>query len=789
MVFSSESSQALPSTEAPALDSVAQILQKAIALYQTGRSEISETLFRTILQTQAAHPEANYRLGLMAVEASQARAGLPHFALALQGCPTEQRYWLSYIDALIQAGESETARQFLALGRQHGLQGDAADVLAAQLAPAQGAAALQVDKKGIPSARDSNKLARLFRERRFHEAKTLATLLTRRFPGHGPGWHTLGLVAEAQGELAMALVSLQTAAQLCMADPQVHANLGRVLMSLGRLKEAELSCRKALDLAPGNVHAHIDLGNLQHELGRFAEAEASYRRALSIDPNNGLAHSNMGRTAHAQGRFKEAEPSFRRAVQCLPANASLHSNLLFCQCLNGSMDADALFAAHCQFSNRFEAPLRRLWPRHPNLRQPDRRLKIGFVSGDLRNHAAAFFIEPMFEALATDDRLDLYAYANHPQVDEVTQRLRRLVPHWQSVFALADRALADTIRSDGIDILVDLSGHSAFNRLLTFAHKPAPLQVGWMGYPGTTGLQAMDYYLGDQFLLPPGKYDHLFTEKLVHLPAYASFKPVVDAPPVNDLPALRKGFVTFGSFNRPNKISRDVIALWSALLRAEPEARMLLGGFPPEGQYDTVLTGFADEGIARERLHFYQKTNMLAYLDLHHQVDICLDTFPYNGGITTMHALWMGVPTLTLAGNTVAGRMGAGILGHVVLDQFVAEDAAAFVQQGLHWARQLPELASLRADLRERFSQSALGQPALAGAGLARALRIMWGRWCAGLPAAAFEVSAADPARAAPEPIEEYFCASLKVDCELADNLTNGGVLLSKLSQRNVSAQ
>ncbi|MDI1245176.1 MAG: tetratricopeptide repeat protein [Rhodoferax sp.] len=660
-----------------------QVLRKADDFLASGRLAVAECLYQTVLATEPKHPQANYQLGRLAVLQGQVHSALPYFA-----------------------------------------------------------AAKQFGKNGVPPAKDSNKLARLFKERRLPDAKNLATSLTRNFPGHGPSWHMLGLVSEAQGDLDAALAAMQTAVHLSATDPQLHANLGRMLMALGRLNEAEASYHQALTLKPGDVHAHINLGNLQHELSRFADAEASYQRALSIDPNNGLAHSNLGRTAHAQGRFKEAEPNFRRAVQCLPDNASLLSNLLFCQCLNGLMDADALFAAHREFSTKFEVPLRRLWPQHTNPHVPDRRLKIGFVSGDLRNHAAAFFIEPMFEALATDASLNLFAYANHPQADAVTQRLRRLVPQWQPVFALGDRALADTIRADGIDILVDLSGHSAHNRMLSFAHKPAPLQVGWMGYPGTTGLQALDYYLGDRFLLPPGKYDHLFTEKLVRLPAYAAFKPQADAPPVNDLPALHQGYVTFGSFNRPNKISREVIALWSAVLRAVPSAHMVLGGFPPEGQYNTVLAAFADEGIARERLHFHQKTNMRAYLELHHQVDICLDTFPYNGGITTMHALWMGVPTLTLAGHTVGGRMGAGIQGHVALGGFVAEDAAAFVQQGLHWAQQGPALASLRAGLRERFSGSALGQPALAGAGLVRALRLMWQRYCAGLPAASFEVRA-----------------------------------------------
>ena len=277
--------------------------------------------------------------------------------------------------------------------------------------------------------------------------------------------------------------------------------------------------------------------------------------------------------------------------------------------------------------------------------------------------------------------------------------------------------------------------------MLTFARKPAPVQASWMGYPGTTGLRAMDYYVADRFFLPHEQFAGQFTEELVYLPANAPFMPSEAAPAVNALPAVRNGYLTFGSFNRSSKISRSVIALWGQLLRASPDSRMLLGGLPEEGKYDTLIQWFAQEGIARERLSFHARSGMDRYLGLHHQVDICLDTFPYSGSTTTLHALWMGVPTLTLAGGTPAGRTGASILGHVGLGAFVTHDAEEFVRQGVSWAGKLEGLSEIRAGLRERFANSALGRPALVAAGLERAMRIMWRRWCDGVPPGALDVS------------------------------------------------
>jgi protein O-GlcNAc transferase len=279
--------------------------------------------------------------------------------------------------------------------------------------------------------------------------------------------------------------------------------------------------------------------------------------------------------------------------------------------------------------------------------------------------------------------------------------------------------------------------------LLTFARKPAPVQVSWIGYPGTTGLSAVDYYLADRYFLPPGKFDSQFTEKLVYLPASAPFLPDKGAPAVNSLPATINGHLTFGSFNRITKLRPSVIELWSRLLRALPTARMLLGGMPQDDSgANALIDWFASEGIARERLSFHPRSNLAAYLDLHRQVDICLDTFPYTGGTTTNHALWMGVPTLTLAGQTAPGRQGAANLGYVGLDGFVAEDAADFQAKGLYWAGHLTELAQIRAGLRGRWEQSPVRKPEVIAEGVAQALRIMWQRWCAGLPPDSFEVAA-----------------------------------------------
>lgn len=560
-------------------------------------------------------------------------------------------------------------------------------------------------------------------------------------PDYAQAHNNLAVILKRRGMLLEAEASCRRALALDPAYAQAHDNLGAILQSMGRRDDAEACHRRAIQLKPRYAEAYSKLGVTLREMGRLVEAEGYLRSAIELKPDFSDAHMNLGAVLKDMGDLEGAELSFQQALQFDPKSDIAFSNLLFCRSHNPTVDAATLFAEHCRFGERFEAAYIDVPKRYENSRDPERRLNVGFVSGDLRNHAMAYFIEPIFEHLAGHEQIVMHAYSNHSLEDEVTQRMRSHFAHWNTVYGLSDAVLDNKIRTDGIDILIDLSGHTAKNRLLTFARKPAPIQGSWMGYPGTTGLRAMDHYFSDHYLLPPGEFDDQFIEKLVHLPASAPFLPSQDSPSINELPALTNGHVTFGSFNRTSKISRSVVAVWAQILRAVPDARMVLGGMPEDGKYANLIEWFDEEGIAQERLDFYQRSNMADYLKLHHKVDLCFDTFPYNGGTTTLHSIWMGVPTLTFAGSTVAGRTGAGELSHAGLQAFIAYDEKEFVRKGVEWAGDLQALAEIRANLRERFSNSAAGRPELIAAGLAHALRKMWRRWCEGLPPVSFQVS------------------------------------------------
>jgi predicted O-linked N-acetylglucosamine transferase (SPINDLY family) len=565
-------------------------------------------------------------------------------------------------------------------------------------------------------------------------------------PDDAQAHYYLGDALYAQGQLVEAEAAFRRALQDKPDFAEAHFHLSSTLNDQGRVSEAEAALRCALQYRPNFEGAHYNLGNILRAQERLGEAEASYRQALVIKPDLAQALLNLGVTLTELGQYEEGEAACRQAIAIKADYALAHSNLLFCLTHNEKNDASALFAEHCRFGEQFETPLRAHWTAHGNRKDPERCLQVGFVSADFRNHAVTNFIEPVLAELKNHQTLSLHAYFSHAEEDHVTLRLRKHVRHWHPVAGLDDATLAEKIRADGIDILIDLSGHTAHHRLLAFARKPAPLQATWMGYPGTTGLQAIDYYLTDRFLLPCGEFDGQFTEKIVCLPASAAFQPFADAPPVAPLPALHQGHVTFGSFNRPTKISASVITLWSGLLAAVPGSRMVLGAMRSDNRETRLIDEFARHGIGNERLIFHPRSSMTDYLELHRLVDICLDTFPYTGGTTTLHALWMGVPTLTLAGATAPGRQGASILSNVGLDSFIAHNTTEFVAVGCAASADLGALAALRAGLRERLRRSTMGRPELVAAGLAHALRIMWRRWCAGLPTTAFEVRECDVA-------------------------------------------
>ncbi|MGA2707562.1 MAG: tetratricopeptide repeat protein [Steroidobacteraceae bacterium] len=703
-----------------------------MSLQIAGRLDQAEGIYRKILLAQPLHPAANYCLGILLVHLKRPEHGLPHLLTALSESPQVPDYWLGCLEVLLLLEKAEAAGNLLASARQNGVAGSAIEEFAKRLDAKHSVAtsAPGATKSGAPAHIQPNRpvsapasprpktlsprhqerqVERMMIQGQWNEALALARSLTERYPKRGYGWKALGAMLAGQKDVAGALVAMQTAVRLNPRDTEALRNMGVTF----------------------------------YQEERYAESEQTLRRALEVDQNSAAVHNDLGVTLSAQSRVGEARTHYRRAIALSShestADSDLpRSNLLLGLSYDPDSDAELLFAEHCRVGEHLERQLRPSWSRHSNNRDADRRLQIGFVSGDFCNHSVANFIEPILARLQAYSSLELHAYYNNHLEDAVTLRLRGYTQHWLPVFRLSDQQLAQQIKDDGIDILIDLSGHTTLNRLRVFAGKPAPIQASWIGYPGTTGMRAMDYYFSDRHFLPPGQFDRYFTEKLVYLPANVPFQAFESAPPVNALPALVSGRMTFASFNRLVKINSTTIDLWSQLLRAVPTAELLIAGIPANHRHDQLVAQFAAAGVARERIAFYPRCGMQDYLALHNHVDVCLDTYPYNGGTTTVHAIWMGVPTLTLAGPTPAGRQGAAMLGQLDLDGFIAGSAEDFVAKGRHWSENLAALATLRAQLRGRWQLSPARNPDVIAASLEQALRRMWRRWCAGLPPESF---------------------------------------------------
>jgi len=712
--MSNLASEFSPHSRPPSLD---ELCDKATNLQLAGRLDLAEGIYRQILQVQPLHAAANYCFGILLVHLKRPGDGLPHLLAALSANPQTPDYWLGCLEALLLIDKTQEAANLLTGAHQNGLAGAAFDDFARRLAAKRPAAAPALRReKSVSPRRQESHVEALIKQGRCADALALARGLTERYPKRGYGWKALGVLLMAQRETDGALAAMQMAVRLMPQDPEALRNLGV------RLYEAE----------------------------RFSEAEHYLRRALKINPNSAALHNDLGVTLSHQSRVAEALTHFRRAIVSSAHESTSDSDLPRSSLLLGlsydpSVDAESLFAEHCKAGEHIEGP-RPCWPRHSNDPDMNRRLKVGLVSGDLWNHSVANFIEPLLAQLQGRASIELHVYCNNDFEDAVTQRLRGYVQNWRPVLRLSDEQLAGQIMDDGIDILIDLSGHTSRNRLRAFARKPAPIQASWIGYPGTTGLRAMDYYLADQHFLPPGQFDRTFTEKIVHLPAAWGFQPHPNSPPVNRLPAVDAGFVSFGSFNRLNKLNPYTVRLWSRMLREVPTSKIVLGGIPADERRQAVTELFDAEGIVGERVAFFPRSTMETYLALHHQVDICLDTFPYTGGTTTNHALWMGVPTLTLVGQTPATRQGAANLGHLGLEGFTASDPDDFVRKGLFWSTEIAALAEVRRGLRDRWLGSPRRRPEIIASGLEAALRHMWRQWCQELPAQSFSITASNQA-------------------------------------------
>jgi predicted O-linked N-acetylglucosamine transferase (SPINDLY family) len=486
---------------------------------------------------------------------------------------------------------------------------------------------------------------------------------------------------------------------------------------------------RAVALDPNLAEPHNNLGNALKESGRLDEAIAAFGRAIALGPHLAEPHHNLGGVFREQGRLDDALACFRTAVALRPDEKAAASSLLYTLHSHPDYDAQALLAEHRRWAGRHAAPLAAEIRPHANDRTPGRALRIGYASPDFRAHPVGHMLLGLF-AHHDHAQFQVIAYSDVRRPDALTHELKPLADTWHDTAGLGDAQLADCIRADRIDILVDLALHTAGNRMLVFARKPAPVQVTMLGLPATTGLATIDYRLTDPYLDPPGITDADYIEQSIRLPhCFWLFPPPHEAPPVGALPALSNGFVTFGCLNQHIKVTRPALELWIQILQALPASRLVLQSLPGT-HLDAIRARFAAEGIAGARLDFVPRAGRIAYFCRYLEFDLALDPFPYNGHTSTLDALWMGVPVITLAGRTAVGRGGASILSNAGLTEFITRTPEQYVATAVAWGTDLPRLAQLRAELRQRVRTSPLIDGRQYAADVEAAFRRMWTTWC-----------------------------------------------------------
>ena len=546
-------------------------------------------------------------------------------------------------------------------------------------------------------------------------------------PGFAEAHGNLGKALLQTGKLAAAAESFQRAVALKPDFADAYCNLGQALLRMERTSEALPNLRRAIELQPDFAEAHLSLGEALRKMGQIEDALASFRQAVDLRPQWAEACRAMGMALNGMGKPKEAIACFRQALALKPDFLEAHSALLFAlnfgthvtpaECL---AEARAYGASAARIAaTRFTA-----W----NTRAADAgRLRIGFVSGDLHRHPVSYFLESLVTHLDRT-RVELIAYHTHRKWDDVTERLRPHFDEWKLIAGLTDAAAARMIHGDGINVLFDLAGHTARNRLPVFAFKPAPVQVSWLGYFATTGLDEMDYVLADRFVAPVADAGH-FTETLWRMPeSYLCFTPPSVPLAVGPLPALAHGYITFGCFNNLTKVNDRVVAAWSQILHGVPDSKIFLKTkqlASPE-TCERLRERFRANGIAPQRLLLEPHSPRHELLAAYGRVDIALDPFPYPGGTTSSEALWMGVPTLTRRGDRFLSRVGESIAHNAGLDEWIGDDDADYIAKAVAQAGDLQRLAGLRAGLRQQALQSPLFDAPRFARHFENAIAAMW---------------------------------------------------------------
>lgn len=709
-----------------------QTLHLAARHHQAGRLIEAEKLYLRVLQAQDSNPEANHNLGVIAMQTGRGlKVALPLFQRAWRSKPTHQQHWQSFVRALAQAGDQTNARRVYEDGRKRGLKGPDPQLLQAQN---QKPAATDGDapaNKAEPNTAHAD-IATLLQQGKLHYQNGMyreTELAMRRILAAAPD--TPG----AKALLARALLELyrpEEAAQACRAALQQQPDsadfyvlLAQAMDMLGQDEDAIGLYRQALTLDKGLIDAYRALGTMLFERQRYADILPLCRQMIQTRPDYAPAYSDYGTALQSCGRMDEAMKAYQQALKLRPDDLDTRSNWLFCSNYQDDVSEQEIYEQAVTYGKYASARATAFtqWSCDNN----PQRLRVGLVSGDLRDHPVGYFLENVI-ANSDRSRVEWFAYATHSKSDALTQRLKPHMARWTALAGINHEDCARQIHADAPHILIDLSGHSAHTILPAFAWRPAPLQVSWLGYFATTGLAEMDFFIADPVSVPTEEQRHYSEQVWPIEDTRLCFAAPRDAPEVAPPPCLERGYVTFGSFQKLAKISDASLACWADVLHACPDSRLRIQckGLDDESTRRALIARAEHAGIASERLELLGRVSRERYLASHAEVDILLDSFPFSGGTTTCEALWMGVPTVTLAGKRLVSRQGASLLGAAGLDDWVAHSKADYIQLVVDKASNTGALRTLRANLRSQVSASALFDGKLFAQRLDEALWAMW---------------------------------------------------------------
>ena len=714
-------------------------LATAVQAFQQGRPDIAERSARAVLALAPDHPVALHLLGVMARQRGDHGAARELLQRAVAAAPD---YAAAYNDLggacydLELYDEAAAAHEY-GLSLQPNDIGHAMNLGNARRAQGRLDAAARCFERVLTMApRLAGALASLGMVRRLQGRRDEAAGYLRRAveldSGLMPAWASLGKVLCEIGDFGDALPALERAAGAASADGELWYDLGMARRAGGDLVAALDAFTRATELRPNHAASFNNRGLVLFELDRVDEAAAAYETALAIEPGFADALVNLGNVRREHGRIADAIDLFDQAHARASDSVQAATNIaLTIHALPGATPAQIL-ARHSAFDAAHCARFRNAWPVYGNNRDPERRLKVGLVSADFGFHPVSYFTIGFVEH-HDRERIELTCYCGRP-TDAMTERFQRAAENWVDTRTLSDAALAQRVISDGIDVLFDLSGHTANNRLMTFARRPAPVQITWSGYPGTTGLAAMDYLVCDARHVGEDEAAH-HVERLIRMPAaFVCYSPPPTAPDVGPPPARANGFVTFGCFSNPSKINPALLDRWGRIMQALPGSRlvMIYRHLDHPVNRQRILGALGDYGIDASRIDIHGKQPPEHFLEGYNGIDIALDTHPYSGGATTCEALWMGVPVLTLPGATFASRHALSLLTAAGMGEFVASDEDDYLARTVALAGDSEKLAEMRAGMRGKMAASALCDAAGFTASLEAEIRKIWRAWCAG---------------------------------------------------------